>query len=110
MKRLRALVLVCLVCALAVGLSSRPAEALFCYCDTSSSFTTAIVSGTGSDCTYAQTALTSQLQQLARATCLGYCNFNITTTKACFQLATGEYRIKGYATYSCRACEDGGTE
>lgn len=112
MKRLSALAFAFLLGTLALGLSSRPASAALCtrFCDTSVVYQTAIVSGTGSDCTYAQSALTSQLQQLAGATCGSYCNFNITTTKACFQLTTGEWRVKGYATYSCQDVYCGGTQ
>jgi hypothetical protein len=103
MKRLPALALAFLMCALAVGMSPRPLLALCSFCDTSVTNTTAIVSGTGSDCTAAQSAMTSQLQQLAGATCGAlYCNFAIKVTKQCFQLTTGEWRIRGYATYSCR--------
>jgi len=102
MKRLPLMALAFLICALAVGLSPRPLLALCFFCDTSVTYTTAIVSGTGSDCTAAESAMTSQLQQLAGATCGAYCNFAVTVTKHCFQLTTGEWRIRGYATYNCR--------
>jgi hypothetical protein len=113
MKRLPAIGLAFLVCAFALGLSPRPASSALCFfCDTSVLHTTAVVSGTGSDCTAAQAAMTSQLQQLAGATCGAYCNFNVIITKACFQLTTGEHRVKGYATYNCResACEPTGNQ
>jgi hypothetical protein len=113
MKRLPLIALAFLLCAFSLGLSTNSVSAAICthICVTSVTHTTAIVSGTGSDCTAAQAAMTAQLQQIAGATCGDtYCNFVITTTKACFQLTTGEYRVKGYAKYNCREVDCGGTE
>ncbi|MFL6259236.1 MAG: hypothetical protein ACJ76Y_05940 [Thermoanaerobaculia bacterium] len=78
------------------------------FCDTSIHETTAVISGSGSDCTTAQSSLTSQLQTIARGQCqnfwgdLNYCQLVVHTTTACTLIAPGTWQIQGYATYSCR--------
>ena len=85
------------------------ARAMACgpYCDTFSGGTTATEQGAGSSCAAAQTSLTSQLQDLARADCrtqtgFGICNFVITYTQTCHQVNPTTYQVNGYATYNCR--------
>jgi hypothetical protein len=78
------------------------------FCDTSIHETTATISGSGSDCTTAQSSLTSQLQTIARGQCqnfwgdLNYCQLVVHTTTACTLIAPGTWQVQGYATYSCR--------
>lgn len=78
------------------------------FCDTSIHETTATISGSGSDCTTAQSSLTSQLQTIARGQCqnfwgdLSYCQLVVHTTVACTLIAPGTYQVQGYATYSCK--------
>jgi len=78
------------------------------FCDTSIQETTAVISGSGSDCTTAQSSLTSQLQTIARGQCqnfwgdLSYCQLVVHNTTACTLIAPGTYQIQGYATYSCK--------
>lgn len=78
------------------------------FCDTSIQETTTIISGSGSDCTTAQSSLTSQLQTIAKGQCqnywgdISYCQLVVHTTTACTLIAPGTYQIQGYATYSCR--------
>lgn len=77
-------------------------------CFTALHLTTATISGSGPDCTSAQSSLNSQLQSIARAHCindlgfLGQCNFVVHNTTSCTLIAPGTYQIQGYATYSCK--------
>ena len=78
------------------------------FCDTSIHETTTTISGSGSDCTTAQSSLNSQLQTIAKGQCqnywgdLSYCQLVVHNTTACTLIAPGTYQIQGYATYSCR--------
>lgn len=78
------------------------------FCDTSIHETSATISGSGGDCTTAQSSLTSQLQSIAKARCqnywgdITYCSLVVHTTVACTLIAPGTYQVQGYATYSCR--------
>jgi len=64
-------------------------------------YTTDILRGTGVDCSEAEAVLTSRLQQIAETTCGELCRFSVTITTSCHQISTGEYRVKGYASYKC---------
>jgi hypothetical protein len=88
------------------------AQSCFVYCDTASTSTTAIVAGAGPDCTSAESSLTSQLKSIADADCEnspGYpsCAFTLHVTKECHLTTTGIYKVKGYATYSCKDLDCG---
>lgn len=78
------------------------------FCDTSIHATSATISGSGPDCTTAQSSLTSQLQSIAKADCqnfwgdFGQCQLVVHNTTACTLIAPGTYQVQGYATYSCR--------
>ena len=77
------------------------------YCD-HGNYTTATIAGSGGNCTDAQSALTSQLQSIARSYCqnnfdgFSYCNFSVVVTAACTQVSPGFWQVKGYARHSCR--------
>lgn len=87
-----------------------PKPALKCgpICITALKFTTATISGSGPDCTTAQSSLNSQLQSIARAHCvndegfLGQCDLVVHNTTSCTLIAPGTYQIQGYATYNCK--------
>ncbi|HEY3569312.1 MAG TPA: hypothetical protein VGP73_15385 [Thermoanaerobaculia bacterium] len=75
-----------------------------CYTDIQE--TTAVISGSGSDCPTAQSNLNSQLQAIARGQCqdFGYsgaCQIVDHDATAC-TFSAGIYQMQGYATYSCR--------
>ncbi len=71
-------------------------------------YMTATVSGTGSSCTAAQNALTSQLHSLAQGSCESitglpsHCRFQVLVTTACAQVSPGVWQVQGYAKHSCR--------
>jgi hypothetical protein len=72
------------------------------YCDCPGCYTTATASGTGSSCTNAQSALTTQLRDLANSVCGFACQLQITYTQTCTQIAPGTYQVTGYAKHGCR--------
>ena len=71
-------------------------------------FTTPTISGSGSNCTAAQTSLNTQLQNIASGRCvdtlffLGYCNFVVHDTTSCTAVGSGAWQIQGNATYNCK--------
>jgi hypothetical protein len=69
-------------------------------------FTSAILKGTGADCSTANFLLAYNLGHAASDDCavetgFGYCNLVETVTKECTQKLDGSYVTKGYATYNC---------
>jgi hypothetical protein len=89
------------------GLMPEPTYKCGLYCDTTSSSVTPTLSGSGADCTSAQSSLTSQIQNDATTECradtgFGHCNLTIYNTTSCTLTATGTYEVDGYGTYSCR--------
>lgn len=73
------------------------------YCDCPGCYTTATASGTGSTCTNAQTALTSQLKQVANAFCGTLaCQFAVTYTQTCTQINATTWQVTGYGRHGCR--------
>ena len=71
-------------------------------------YTTATISGSGSNCTNAQNSLNSQLQSIAQSRCVndlvfqGSCSVVIINTTACTLIGAGTYQIQGYATFHCK--------
>jgi hypothetical protein len=71
-------------------------------------YTTATVTGTGTDCTSAQNSLNSQLQNLATSYCvnvdgdIGSCSVVIHNTTACNWVGPTTYQIQGFATHHCK--------
>ena len=71
------------------------------YCDCPGCYTTASATGTSSTCANAQTALTSQLKQVANAFC-GTCQFTVTYTQGCTQINSTTWQVAGYGRHGCR--------
>lgn len=73
------------------------------YCDCPGCYTTASATGTGSTCANAQTALTSQLKQVANAFCGTLaCQFTVTYTQGCTQINSTTWQVAGYGRHGCR--------
>jgi hypothetical protein len=89
------------------GLMPAPTNQCGPYCSTFSAYTSATISGSGSDCTHAQSSLMSQIQNIAATTCrndtgFGQCNLVIHDTTSCTLIAPGTWQVQGYGTYNCR--------
>jgi hypothetical protein len=89
------------------GLMPAPTNKCGTYCSSFSAYTTTTISGSGSDCTHAQSSLMSQIQNIAGTTCrndtgFGQCNLVITDTTSCTLIAPGTWQVQGYGTYNCK--------
>jgi hypothetical protein len=73
-------------------------------CLTALHFTTPTISGSGANCTAAQSSLNSQLTNIAANDCVpefdGLCNFGVHAT-SCKMIGSGAYQVQGYATFNC---------
>ena len=71
-------------------------------------YTTVTISASGGNCTDAQSALTLQLQSIARGNCESitmlpsYCAFQVVITTTCAQVSPGVWQVQGYAKHHCR--------
>lgn len=90
----------------AAAVSTQPAHAYLC-CDTSSDSITSTLTGTGSSCSAAQTALSTAIHNEEVSTCQdidqvsAVCRFGIHYVDDCYDVSPGVFGSKGWEAFEC---------